>query len=72
MLPVWQTLEIIKLIFKHIVVIQNIDRKSTNAVQKRSEESTKQYLRFFLRQNDSFENKLSVMSVKFVILKEST
>ncbi|MCQ4140186.1 hypothetical protein [Chryseobacterium sp. EO14] len=64
-------MKIIKLIFKHIVVIQNIDRKSTNAVQKRSEESTKQYLRFFLRQNDNFENKLSVMSVKFVILKES-
>ncbi|MBL7878966.1 MAG: hypothetical protein JNN23_03730 [Chryseobacterium gambrini] len=64
-------MKIIKLTFKHNVVIQNIDRKSTNAVQKRSEESTKQYLRFFLRQNDNFENKLSVMSVKFVILKES-
>ncbi|WBX97162.1 hypothetical protein [Chryseobacterium gambrini] len=49
-------MKIIKLTFKHIAVIQNIDRKSTNAVQKRSEESTKQYLRFFLRQNDNFEN----------------
>ncbi|MBL7878965.1 MAG: hypothetical protein JNN23_03725 [Chryseobacterium gambrini] len=52
-------MKIIKLTFKHIVVIQNIDRKSTNAVQKQSEESTKQYLRFFLRQNDNFGNDLN-------------